>query len=367
MTDRSRLDPEATVPLDGLLQALPGGFNAIADINARRATVAGIMATVEVPKDPNVEITEHIAPGPAGEIKVRVYSPKNVAAPRPALIYIHGGGMILGSIDGEQGNAQMMCDQLGMTIASVDYRKAPEDPHPAATLDCFAAAKWVFANATSLGIDVNKIGIYGGSAGGGLTISVALKARDEGGPNFKFMVPIYPMIDHRNESHSSKLITDVGIWDRAGSIEAWSWYLGGQKPDQHSSPAIATNLKGLPPAYIDVGEMDMFCDEDLDFVKRLGEADVRVEFHLWPGVYHGAEIFAPDAPISKNIVATRLAGIKRLLELISRYLRLSANEFLDRIAAFIPPPRKQRHRYFGALKPNSPLRALHPALVRADF
>lgn len=318
MTDRSRLDPEATVPLDGLLQALPGGFNAIADINARRATVAGIMATVEVPKDPNVEITEHIAPGPAGEIKVRVYSPKNVAAPRPALIYIHGGGMILGSIDGEQGNAQMMCDQLGMTIASVDYRKAPEDPHPAATLDCFAAAKWVFANATSLGIDVNKIGIYGGSAGGGLTISVALKARDEGGPNFKFMVPIYPMIDHRNESHSSKLITDVGIWDRAGSIEAWSWYLGGQKPDQHSSPAIATNLKGLPPAYIDVGEMDMFCDEDLDFVKRLGEADVRVEFHLWPGVYHGAEIFAPDAPISKNIVATRLAGIKRLLELISR-------------------------------------------------
>ena len=318
MTDRSRLDPEATVSLDGLLQALPGGFNNIADINARRATVAGIMATVEVPKDPNVEITEHIAPGPAGEIKVRVYSPKNVAAPRPALIYIHGGGMILGSIDGEQGNAQMMCDQLGMTIASVDYRKAPEDPHPAATLDCFAAAKWVFANATSLGIDVNKIGIYGGSAGGGLTISVALKARDEGGPNFKFMVPIYPMIDHRNESHSSKLITDVGIWDRAGSIEAWSWYLGGQKPDQHSSPAIATNLKGLPPAYIDVGEMDMFCDEDLDFVKRLGEADVRVEFHLWPGVYHGAEIFAPDAPISKNIVATRLAGIKRLLELISR-------------------------------------------------
>ena len=318
MTDRSRLDPEATVSLDGLLQALPGGFNAIADINARRATVAGIMATVEVPKNPNVEITEHIAPGPAGEIKVRVYSPKNVAAPRPALVYIHGGGMILGSIDGEQGNAQMMCDQLGMTIASVDYRKAPEDPHPAATLDCFAAAKWVFANATSLGIDVNKIGIYGGSAGGGLTISVALKARDEGGPNFKFMVPIYPMIDHRNESHSSKLITDVGIWDRAGSIEAWSWYLGGQKPDQHSSPAIATNLKGLPPAYIDVGEMDMFCDEDLDFVKRLGEADVRVEFHLWPGVYHGAEIFAPDAPISKNIVATRLAGIKRLVELISR-------------------------------------------------
>lgn len=163
-----------------------------------------------VAKNPNVEITEHVAPGPAGEIKVRVFSPKTVAAPRAALVYIHGGGMIMGSIDDEHDMAQM-CDQLGMTIASVDYRKAPEDPHPAATNDCFAASKWVFANAKPLGIDENKIGIYGGSAGRGLAISVALKARDEGGPDLNFMVPIYPMIDHRNESHSSKLITDVGI------------------------------------------------------------------------------------------------------------------------------------------------------------
>lgn len=105
---------------------------------------------------------------------------------------------------------------------------------------------------------------------------VALKARDESGPDFKFTVPIYPMIDHRKESHSSKLITDVGIWDRAGSMEAWSWYLGGQKPDQHSSPAIAENFKDLPFAYFDVGEIGIFRDEDLDFVKRLGEADIRV-------------------------------------------------------------------------------------------
>jgi acetyl esterase/lipase len=318
MTDRSRLDLETTIPLDGLLEALPGGFNAIPDINARRATLSGMIAAMEVPINPNVEVTEHVAPGPAGDIKVRVFSPKNVTSPRPALVFIHGGGMILGSIDDEHDMAQLMCDQLGMTIASVDYRKAPENPHPAATYDCFAASQWVFANAKSLGIDVNKIGIYGGSAGGGLAISVALKARDENGPDFKFMVPIYPMIDHRNESHSSKLVTDVGIWDRDGSVEAWSWYLGGQEPDQHSSPAIAASLKGLPPAYIDVGEMDMFRDENLDFVKRLGEADVRVEFHLWPGVYHGAEVFAPDATISKTIMATRLAGIKRLVEQISR-------------------------------------------------
>lgn len=318
MTDRSRLDPESTVPLDALLEALPGGFNAIPDIVARRATVAGIMAAVEVPDNPNVDVSEHTAPGPAGDIAIRVYTPKNVPAPRPGIVYIHGGGMILGSIDGEHATAQMMCDQLGVTIASVDYRKAPEDPHPAATEDCYAAARWVYDNAASLGINPGLFGVYGASAGGGLALSIALKARDEGGPAFAFMAPIYPMIDPRHESHSSKLITDVGIWDRDGSIEAWGWYLGGQEPDQHSAPYLAADLRGLPPAYIDVGEMDMFRDEDLDLVKRLGEADVRVEFHLWPGAYHASEIFAPDAPLSRAIMATRLAGLRRLIESVTQ-------------------------------------------------
>jgi acetyl esterase/lipase len=318
MTDRSRLDPESAVPLDGLLEALPGGFNAIPDIVARRETVSAIMASVEVPDNPRVDISEHRAPGPAGDISVRVYTPKNVPAPRPGLVYIHGGGMILGSIDGEHATAQMMCDELGMTIASVDYRKAPENPHPAATEDCFAAAQWVCDSADMLGIDPALCGIYGASAGGALALSVALKARDEGGPHFAFMVPIYPMLDPRNVSHSSHLVTDVGIWDREGSLEAWGWYLGGQEPDQHSAPGLADDLTGLPPAYIDVGEMDMFRDEDLDFVKRLAEADVRVEFHLWPGAYHASEIFAPDAPLSQAIMATRLAGIRRLVDWVSR-------------------------------------------------
>lgn len=318
MTDRTRLDPESTIPLDGLLQAIPGGFNAIVDIHERRATVSAIMAAAEVPANPNVEISEHVAPGPDGDISIRVYTPKNAPKPIAALVYIHGGGMILGSIDGEHGVAQQMCNELGMVIASVDYRKAPEHPSPAATEDVYAASKWVFENAGTLGIDSNLIGIYGASAGGGLAISVALKARDEGSPKFSFMVPIYPMIDSRNQSHSSKLITDVGIWDRDGAIQAWDWYLGGNKPDQHSSPAIAADVSGLPPAYIDVGEMDMFRDEDLDFVKRLAEADIRVEFHIWPGAYHASEIFAPDASLSKEIMRTRMGGIRRLVEFVSR-------------------------------------------------
>ncbi len=318
MTDRSRLDPESAVPLDGLLQAMPGGFNAIKDIHERRATVDALMAAAEVPENPNVQISEHVAQGPAGDIRVRVYTPVSASKPTPGLIFIHGGGMILGSIEGEHATTQMMCDSLGMVIASVDYRKAPENPSPAATEDVYAATQWVFDNAEDLGMDQNMIGVYGQSAGGGLAISVALKARDAGGPDIKFMAPIYPMIDHRNETHSSKLVTDVGIWDREGSIEAWEWYLGGQEPDQHSSPAIAKDVSNLPPTYMDVGEIDMFRDEDLAFVQRLLEADVRVEFHLWPGAYHTSDIFAADTELGKATWSNRLAGINRLIEYAKR-------------------------------------------------
>lgn len=313
MSTRDRIDPESRIPLEGLLQVMPGGFNSIPDIVQRRAVLSQMLAATPVPENPNIEISNHVAPGPAGDLAVRVYSPKNAAKPAPGLVYIHGGGMIMGGLDGEDGTCQMMADRLGAVVASVDYRKAPEDPYPAAPEDCYAAASWVFENAASLGIDKSNIGIYGQSAGGGLTIAVAMMARDRGGPSFKYMVPIYPMIDDRNESASSKLVTDVGIWDRAGSIEAWGWYLGGNPADHYAAPARATDVSGLPPAYIDVGELDMFRDEDIDFVKKLSEANVAVEFHLWPGAYHASEVFAPEAKLSARIWDSRIAGIKRLM------------------------------------------------------
>ena len=313
MTVRDRVDAESRIPLEGLLQVMPGGFNAIPDIVQRREVLSQMLSATPVPPNPNVEISNHVAPGPSGDLGVRVYSPKSASKPAPGIVYIHGGGMIMGGLDGEDGTCQMMADQLGAVIASVDYRKAPENPYPAAPEDCFAAASWVFENAEKLGIDHGNIGVYGQSAGGGLTLAVAMMARDRGGPNFAYMVPIYPMIDDRNESESSKLITDVGIWDRDGSIEAWGWYLGGQSADQYAAPARAKDLAGLPPAYIDVGELDMFRDEDIDFAKRLAEAGVQVEFHLWPGAYHASEVFAPEAALSQRIWSTRISAIKRLI------------------------------------------------------
>jgi acetyl esterase/lipase len=310
MNERDRIDPQSRGPLEGLLSFMPGGFNGIPDIGARREAVAGLLAAMgaDRPVNPNVTHEDHFAPGPQGapDVRVRVYTPVKATGKRPGLIYIHGGGMILGSIEGEEANCIALCEKLGIVVASVDYRKSPENPYPAAPDDCYAGASWVFANAAELGIDAHNVGIYGASAGGGLTIAIALMARDRSGPSFKYMMPIYPMLDDRNVTHSSHEVTEVGIWDRAGNLEAWECYLGGKPADQY--------LSNLPPTFIDVGQMDMFRDEDFDFAMRLNQAGVPCEFHVYPAAYHASETFAPEADLSKRIWATRYEALQRFID-----------------------------------------------------
>jgi acetyl esterase/lipase len=315
MSRRDLIDPESRVPLEGLLEVMPGGFNAIPDIVQRRAAVEGMMGAIEVPENLNVAKEDRTIPGPDGEpdITVRIYRPVNASGTLPGIYYIHGGGMILGNIAGEDVNATMICDQVGAVVASVEYRLAPEHPHPAPVEDCYAGLVWMVESAAELGIDPQRLAIYGGSAGGGLTIGTVLLARDRGGPALSFMMPIYPMIDDRNETPSSNEITDIGIWDRAGNIEAWAWYLGGEKADQYAAPASAEDLSGLPPAFIDVGTVDLFRDEDIAFAQRLMQAGIPTELHVNPGSYHASETFAPEAALSKRIWATRIDALKRAL------------------------------------------------------
>jgi acetyl esterase/lipase len=140
-----------------------------------------------------------------------------------------------------------------------------------------------------------------------------MTARDRGGPAISFLMAPYPMIDDRNETASSHEVTEVGIWDRAGNIEAWSWFLGGKPADGYAAPSRAIDLEGLPPTFIDVGEMDLFRDEDIAFVARLTQAGVPTEFHLYPGAYHASEVFAPEAALSQRIWAARLSALARAL------------------------------------------------------
>ena len=318
MTIQNRIDRASRVSLEELLKALPGGFNAIADIKERRNTVDSLlrMMIAELPPIENVVMEDRNIPGPDGspEVGVRIYKPVDVSGNLPGMFFIHGGGMIMGSIEGENLKAAMLCETIQAVVVSVEYRLAPENPHPAPVQDCYEALVWMSKNATELGFDPDRLAIVGGSAGGGLAIATALMARDQKFPKLCFQMANYPMIDDRNETPSSKEITDVGIWDREANLEAWDWYLGGKPADEYAAPARAKNLSDLPPTFIDVGEIDLFRDEDIEFATRLLQAGVTTELHVYPGAYHASEAFAPDAELSKQIWAKRIEALKRALK-----------------------------------------------------
>lgn len=315
MPQHEQIDPESLVPLAALYEVLPGGFNAIPDIVARRETLNGMLAqmTADLPPNPNVSTEDVTIAGPAGDLGLRIYRPTSPAESRPGLYFIHGGGMVLGNLESDHLTAVLLCEVIGAVVVSVDYRLAPEHPYPAGPEDCFAGLTWMVDHADDLGFDPSRLGIYGGSAGGGLAIATAMRARDEGGPAIRYVMAPYPMIDDRNETPSSQAIVDVGIWDRAGNVEAWEWYLAGQAADGLAAPARAEDLSGLPPMFIDVGDQDMFMDEDVAFAERLEAAGVPTELHVYPGAYHASEVFAPTAELSERIWAARIAALKGAL------------------------------------------------------
>jgi acetyl esterase/lipase len=315
MSRRDLIDPESREPLDQLLAVMPGGFNAIPDIVARREAATAMLAAIEVPPNLNVTHEDRTVPGPEGapDITLRVYRPLNATGVLPGIYFIHGGGMILGSVEGENAVAEQICEQVGAVVVSVEYRLAPEDPHPAQSEDCYAGLVWMARNASELGFDASRLAVYGGSAGGGLTIATVLLARDRGFPAIAFQMPIYPMIDDSHETGSSHEITDIGVWDRTANVEAWQWYLGGGKADAYAAPTRAEDLSGLPPAFIDVGTCDLFRDEDILFAMRLMQAGVPVELHVNQGAYHASEVLAPQAALSQRIWARRFDALRRAL------------------------------------------------------
>ncbi len=315
-TINNTIDPESKIGLDALLTAVPGGFNSIRDVVERRNFTNALFASMQSPEvNPNIRITDYKIPGikSAPDIPLRVYTPKTAGQKNPGIYYIHGGGMIIGSIQGEESNAIALALKLNAVVVSVGYRLAPENPYPAAVEDCYTGLKWMAENYDKLGVDLDRIAVYGGSAGGGLTIATTMMARDKNFPKVCFQMPLYPMIDDRNTTVSSHLIKNIGIWDRETNIEAWNWYLGGKEADQYAAPARAKYLQHLPPTFIDVGENDLFRDEDLEFAQRLIEAGVRTEFHLYPGAFHASEIISPEASLSKKIWETRYIALKKAL------------------------------------------------------
>jgi len=291
------LDPQRVHPeLRQMFEATPPSSFTWEGLVQMREMMNGMMFGFAPPADPDVVITNRTVPGAPGdpEVRVRLYEPKEKKTPCPGIVYIHGGGYIVGTPETTDFSCVRLAKEIGCVVVSVDYRLAPETPYPGPLEDCYAALKWLADNAAELGVDTERLAITGGSAGGGLTAGLALLTRDRGYPKLKFQAPLYPMIDDRNITPSSYEFTDRRLWNREKNEFGWKAYLGDLygKDDVpiYAAPARATDLSGLPPTYTFVGELDLFRDETTDYVTRLMQAGVSVEYHIYPGCTHGFDM-----------------------------------------------------------------------------
>ena len=270
-----------------------------------------------------VEVRDAAVPGPAGapDVPVRIYTPKTgQEGPNGALVYSHGGGWIGSDVAGNDGLTYALAAESGAVVVSVDYRLAPENPFPAAPEDCYAAFLWTVDNAAELGIDPQRVGVGGDSAGANLSASVSLMARDRGGPMPCFQYLHVPCFDDRDTTPSRAEFNDTPILKGTDLPVVWDFYLGGPGkrggPDvsPYAAPARAEDLTGLPPAYISVGEFDPLRDEGIAYAQRLLQAGVPTELHLFPGTFHGSAAI-PGPKISQRMNAESVTVIQRGLQI----------------------------------------------------
>lgn len=320
MTMTSRLDPELAAPLDAWRNATKGGID-LHDIPAARKTMDELAEAQMAKAQPieGVSSVDKKIPGPAGapDVFVRIYQPTDRPATLPALLWIHGGGYVLGSVERDDLLAKHLAKVGQCVVASVEYRLAPEHPFPAPVEDCYAALKWLATHSAEFGINTSRIAIGGASAGGGLAASLALLTRDRAEVEVAFQLLIYPMIDDRNIAPASATVPDTFVWTRENNLMGWRALLGrepgGAEVSPYAAASRATDLRGLPPAYIPVGDLDLFLDENILYAQRLLAAGVPTELHVYPGAFHGFNGFVPGAAISRRFNADRDNALKRML------------------------------------------------------
>ncbi|MDH6628548.1 acetyl esterase/lipase [Streptomyces sp. LBL] len=266
------------------------------------------------------EVEELRVPGRRGEPDVILVSarPAGLTGPLPLLYYLHGGGMVMG-------NAWSVLPRLlgdwalplGLAVISVEYRLAPRSRYPAQLEDCYSGLVWAVENAHALGVDAQRVIIGGKSAGGGLAAALALLIRDRGGPEPIGQLLLCPMLDDRGTTFSSHQLNGIGTGDRVSSATMWQALLGDAygtaDVPPYAAPARATDLSGLPPAYLDVGSAEMFRDEDIAYANAIWQSGGQAELHVWPGAFHGFDTFAPQATLSLDARDTRLRWLHRVL------------------------------------------------------
>ncbi len=240
-----------------------------------------------VPGATMAHVEDRSIPGPGGEIPVRIYRPTE-ASDHSLLVWYHGGGWVIGDLDGADVTCRELAARSGSVVVSVDYRLAPEHRYPAAHEDCYAATVWAAGNAEDLGADAGKLAVGGDSAGGNLAAVVSLRARDESGPAIRFQLLVYPVTDHNYETVSYNDNAEGYLLTRDGMEWFWNHYLGpdGDGSHPHASPLRAEDLSGLPPAHVITAEYDPLRDEGEAYAERLRGAGVAVTQTRYAGQIH---------------------------------------------------------------------------------
>ena len=305
------LDPGLKLVLDQLA-ANPGPQ--LHELPVAQARVFFDQMQLPRPEVKIAEVADRKIPGPAGQLPVRIYRPEE-KAPLPALVYFHGGGWVIGSLETHDGTCRDLANRIGCVVVSVDYRLAPEARYPAAAEDCYAATKWVAENAKALGVDAARLGIGGDSAGGNLAAVVALMARDRGGPTLRHQLLIYPVTDadfsrasYRENAEGYLLTTKAMEW-------FWGHYVPdpARRQEPYAAPLRAKELSGLPPAFVLTAEYDPLRDEGEAYAKRLQQAGVKTRLQRYDGAIHGFFAMGLLAEVARKAVDDAAAEARQAL------------------------------------------------------
>lgn len=308
-----RLDPE----IEGVLDAIPRLD--LTDVPRAREERERLAAAGRARWHPSgrVHTEDRHVPGWGGgpDVRVRVHRPREDAT-GAVLLWVHGGGHVLGAAEQDDPLLEAVVARTGCTALAVDWRRAPEDPYPAALHDSYAVLVAVGAGRFGGDLDPGRVVVAGASSGGGVAAGLALFARDRGEQTLAAQLLVYPMLDDRELTLSSRTVTDRRIWNHESNRIGWAAYLGGRTGADvpaYAAPARADDLSGLPPTWIATAALDLFRDEDIDYARRLLAAGVPTELHVYPGGVHGFDLFAPDAALTRRFCQERDAAFDRFL------------------------------------------------------
>ena len=316
------LDPQVATELAPMLAVLGEAEPPpVGDVETRRTNAGRLFEYIAASWTPatGVEVARHTLTAADGAtLELGWYHTAAIPQPGSAVLYLHGGGMIFGWKHLREMYERAVRDYVassGVPMLVVDYRVAPEHPHPTPVEDCYAALQWLAENAPTLGVDTSRIAVMGDSAGGGLAAGVCLMARDRGGPAVAQQLLIYPMLDDRTTTPDPQLVPFL-TWTYDDNITGWAALLGESSGTEavspYAAPARAADLTGLPDAYMDIGGLDIFRDEDLTYARRLSDAGVSTEFHLHPGCPHAFEALAHGAEVSRRAITDRVRRLRAL-------------------------------------------------------